>query len=206
MKRTPKAAKGGQKISDLLRTLPQSFKGSTITVEDLKEALSGRTYGVLLLVLALPNLLPIPAPGLSAALGLPLFLVTLQWMVGRESPWFPRFVARRKMKTAQLKRIFTRAIPYVSKLEWLLKPRLQFFTKPPASYAIAFICVGLSILIMLPIPFGNALPALAICFFALALIQHDGLFVIFGLIAALCSFALISAFSEAVSLIFSIFE
>lgn len=190
----------------MLRALPKSFKGDTITVDDLKKALSGRSYGVLLLVLALPNLLPIPAPGLSAALGLPLCIITLQWMLGKESPWFPRFVAKRKIKTAQLKRIITRAIPYIEKLEWVLKPRLQFFTAPPASYAIAFICVALSILIMLPVPFGNALPALVICFFALALIQHDGLFVILGLIAALCSFALIFVFSEVLFLSFNLFE
>jgi hypothetical protein len=44
-----------------------------------------RSIGALLLVLALPMALPIPAPGISVAFGVPLILISAQLLVGRRS-------------------------------------------------------------------------------------------------------------------------
>lgn len=193
----------GNKISDILAALPSRFKAPTLTVADLSEALSGRAYGMLLLVLALPNLIPIPAPGLSAVVGAPLILVTLQMMLGLKSPWFPHFIAKRTLKTQQLKRVCARVLPVIKRLELVASPRLTFLAKPPADRLIALICAVLSLMIMLPIPFGNALPALAICLFAVGILQRDGLFILAGLLVTLLGTAAISAFiSEIVDWIF----
>jgi hypothetical protein len=184
----------GTKISDILQTLPDQFTTTTISLGALNEALSGRSYGILLLVLALPNLIPIPAPGLSAIVGAPLILVTFQMMIGLETPWFPNFIAKRTLKTEQVRRIFTRIIPVVRKMEHITKPRLKFLVKPPIDRLIDMICVVLSLMIMMPIPFGNALPALAICFFAIGILQRDGVFSIAGLLIIAFSAAAISTF------------
>lgn len=206
MKTKPKPALdplNGNKISDILEALPGRFKTPTLTIAGLSDALSGRAYGMLLLVLALPNLIPIPAPGLSAVVGAPLILVTLQMMLGLKSPWFPNFIAKRKLKTQQLKRVCVRVVPVIKKLELVTSPRLTFLAKPPADRLIALICAVLSLMIMMPIPFGNALPALAICLFAVGILQRDGLFILAGLLVTLLGTAAISAFiSEILDWIF----
>lgn len=184
----------GNKISEILSTLPGRFSTPEITIAALSNALSGRVYGILLLVLALPNLIPIPAPGLSAIVGAPLILVALQMVLGLKSPWFPDFISKRKLKTEQLHRVCIRVVPVIKKLELITMPRLRFLAKPPADRVIAFICVILSLMIMMPIPFGNALPALAICFFAIGILQRDGLFILAGLLVTLLGTAAISAF------------
>lgn len=184
----------GNKISEILAALPDRFLTPTVTIAALSDALSGRAYGMLLLVLALPNLIPIPAPGLSAIAGAPLILVTLQMILGRKSPWFPDFIGKRKLKTEQLRRVCIRVVPVMEKLELLTSPRLKFLAKPPVDRVIALICAVLSLMIMMPIPFGNALPALAICFFAIGILQRDGLFVLVGLLVTLLGTAAISAF------------
>lgn len=190
----------GRTISDILRTLPDNFTRSDISIGELRDALSGRAYGILLLVLAFPNLIPIPAPGLSAVLGAPLTMVTFQLMLGLKTPRLPKFIARRKIKREHLQRICTRIIPYIEKLELIIKPRLKFLVQPPFDKLIALICVVLSLMIMLPIPLANALPALAICLFAIGILQRDGLFVIFGVIATLIATAVIFTLSGAIFL------
>lgn len=184
----------GNKISEILAALPDRFSTPTVTIAALSDVLSGRAYGMLMLVLALPNLIPIPAPGLSAIVGAPLILVTLQMMVGRTSPWFPHFISKRSIKTEQLRRVCNRVVPVMQRLELVTSPRLKFLAKSPVDRLIALICIILSLMIMMPIPFGNALPALAICFFAIGILQRDGLLVITGLIVTLLGTAAISAF------------
>lgn len=186
----------GKKLSGMLKAVSDAFSTPEITIGELKETFSGRTYGVLLLILALPNLLPIPAPGLSAVLGAPLILVTFQLMLGMKTPWFPRFIAKRRIKRESIKRVCTRMARYMEKLEFIFKPRLEFLTHAPAERFIALICVVLSLMIAMPVPFGNALPALAICLFAMGILQRDGLFILFGLIATLASATAIYMFLD----------
>lgn len=201
----PKDHPNGRKISDILKALPDHFSTASITIGELKDALSGRAYGILLLILALPNLIPLPAPGLSAALGAPLVLFTFQLMLGMKNPWFPHFIARRRIKRDDLRRVCTRIVPYMKKLELIFTPRLKFLVKPPADRFIALACVVLSLMILMPIPFGNALPALAICFFALGILQSDGLFVVLGTVTTLAGATAISLFFSALFLSISEF-
>jgi len=51
--------------------------------------------------------------------------------------------------------------------------------------------VFLSLIVTLPIPFGNVAPCIAIAFLALGLLQHDGLVVGIGFAASLLAFGLI---------------
>ena len=183
----------GRRISDILEELADEFKTPDITIGELKEALPGRVFGIFLIILALPNLVPIPAPGLSALLGAPLLLLTFQMMLGKKNPWLPQFLTLRSFKTEQLRSIFKKIMPTVKKWERVTTPRLLWLFYSPADRIISFFCVILSVLIMLPIPFGNALPALAICFFAIAFLQRDGFFIILGLITGIMSGLLVSA-------------
>jgi len=189
-----------KKISEILATLPDNFTKTKTTVGELKEALSGRAYGILLLVLALPNLIPIPAPGLSFLLGAPLILVTFQLMIGLKTPWLPQFIAKRTIKTASIRSICSRITPYMQMLERVIAPRFIILTAPPADRIISFICIILSLMIMMPIPFGNAFPALAICLFAIGILQRDGLFVILGTLVTLLSATVIVAFLTGIML------
>ena len=80
-------------------------------------------------------------------------------------------------------------------LEVLLKPRLCFLV----DYAVlhhfygAMVCIsGLLLLLPLPIPFSNLLPALAVIFLAAALIERDGYFIVAGIVMFLLTLAFFS--------------
>jgi hypothetical protein len=121
-------------------------------------------------------------------------------MLGLEAPWLPKFISARRIKRDHLRRVCTWVIPYLEKLERIISPRLGLLVKPPANRFIALLCVILSLMILLPIPFSNGLPSLAIFLFAIGILQRDGLFVIFGMIVALISATAILAFSSALFL------
>jgi hypothetical protein len=182
----------GRRISEILLTLSQGFTSQEVTIRELRDALSGRIYGVLLFILALPNLIPLPMPGMSAITGFPLFLMSLQMVLNMKTPWFPKVVLNRTIKTDHLHRMCSHAFPYLRKLESFIKPRFLWLVRYPADRIIAAVCVFLSLVIMLPVPFGNALPALAICFFSIAILQRDGLFVIIGILCAIASIVVIA--------------
>ena len=75
--------------------------------------------------------------------------------------------------------------------ERLLRPRLQTLARPPFEYLLGAICLLLSIILFLPIPMGNIPPAIAICLFALAILERDGVWVLAGLCASAAAVAIV---------------
>lgn len=186
-------------LSGILRALPSRFSTDQATIGELIDRLSPKSYPLIMLVLAFPNLVPVPAPGLSAIVGLPLAVVMLQMSMGYAVPVLPRFLARRKISVPQLRNACLRAIPYVTRLEAMIRPRLLFLLQPPADRFIGIVATVLSLIIMLPIPFGNAMPALAICLIAVGLLRGDGLSVLLGLTVAAIGLVVIVLFVNVLS-------
>ena len=79
---------------------------------------------------------------------------------------------------------------WVSRLETKVKPRLKWLTGRVSERLIGWIGVALSLIVSLPIPFGNALPGISIAVLTLGLIERDGVIVAAGGIFAVLSFIL----------------
>lgn len=63
---------------------------------------------------------------------------------------------------------------------------------PPMEYFVGLVCLMLAVVLVLPIPMGNMLPALAISLMALGLLERDGVWIGAGLIMALVSMIVVS--------------
>ncbi|MBC7950886.1 MAG: exopolysaccharide biosynthesis protein [Rhodospirillaceae bacterium] len=148
--------------SRLLIDFLAQWQGERVRLKDVVDILEDRAYGLLLLIFAFPNVIPNPVPGLSGILGMPLMLVAAQLVIGRPHPWFPKFLAERSMKTADFRTVVEKVVPWLRKLERLTRPRLRGLCKPPAERLLAAFCLILAIVLALPIPLGNILPALAV--------------------------------------------
>lgn len=179
----------GRKLSDILNDLALDPDRERVSVGDLLAAMGDRAFGALMLVFAIPNLVPTP-PGTSGILGLPLVILTAQLMLGQK-PWLPQFVARRSMLRADFAGLVNRAVPWLGKAERLLHPRLSVLVQPPAEYAIGAVCLLLAIILILPIPLGNILPALAICLYSFAILGKDGIWAIVGSVIAIISVVIV---------------
>jgi hypothetical protein len=170
--------KRGRKFSEILRSLGDDPARERISVGDILLAMGDRAFGALMLVFALPNVLPTP-PGTSSVLGMPLVFLAAQLMLGQR-PWLPRVIANRSMLRTDFGALIERAIPWLTRAEKLLHPRLGFVVRPPAEYVVGALCLILAVILVLPIPFGNIPPALAICLFSFGILERDGIWVIAG--------------------------
>ncbi|PTE18600.1 hypothetical protein C5F48_23620, partial [Cereibacter changlensis JA139] len=83
-----------------------------VSVSDVVKVMDARAFGALLLLFALPNVLPMP-PGTSGILGLPLVYLSAQMMLG-QSPWLPRFIASRSVARGDFAGLVARASPLLA--------------------------------------------------------------------------------------------
>lgn len=175
-----------RRFSELLEDLARDHTGERLTVGDLLRAMEGRAIAALLFIFAFPNILPSP-PGLAAVLGLPLVYLSFQLMLGRD-PWLPRFISDRSMSTEAFRIIVARATPILNRAERMLKQRWWPLVSPGMERVLGFVCLALAVLLSLPVPLGNLLPAAAVCIIALAMLERDGLWVALGLAATVGAF------------------
>ena len=185
------AEPSGVRLSEVLIGIVRSATGPRISVGDLLVALQDRALAALILVFAATNVLPTP-PGTSTVLGIPLLFLTAQLAVGREAPWLPRWIAERSLDRRDFAAVMERLGPWLARAERLFRPRLGALTRGPAKHLLGVVCLLLSGVLILPIPLGNMLPALAISLFALALLERDGVAVFLGFAVAAGAFAVVS--------------
>ena len=176
-------------LSSILQALAQDAGRQRISVNDLLQALGDRALAAMLFVFAFPNVLPVP-PGTSAVLGAPLVFLAAQLTFGRQ-PWLPAVIARRSMSQADFAVLVRRIGPWLARAERLLRPRATALVVPPMEYIVGGVCLLLGLILTLPIPLGNVLPALSISVLALGVLERDGLWVAIGLLIAAAAAAVV---------------
>jgi hypothetical protein len=182
-------------LAELLAEHAEIIKSSRVSLGDIADLLGTRSIGVWLLILALPMVLPVPAPGISVLFGIPLMIISVQLMLGYRRAWLPAMLARRSIARADYVMIIGRILPTVRRFERVVRPRLSWLASDWARMPVGLICFVLATIITLPIPLGHVAPGTAICLFALGLMQRDGLVVVLGIVAAALALALVAAAS-----------
>ncbi|MDF4024916.1 exopolysaccharide biosynthesis protein [Luteibacter sp. PPL201] len=161
------------KTAALLRAAALAAPGERISVDDLLEPLRQRAFGVLLLLLAIPNAIPVPL-GIGGVMGVLVAGLGLEMLVGLEHPWVPGFLRRRTMSRAGLLRFLDRIEPMSRRLETICKPRLQRLTRRPFTFVSGAIMLLIGLLLALPIPFTNYVFGGMLIVFAFAWVERDG--------------------------------
>jgi hypothetical protein len=160
-----------ERLSDILRRLSESHNPD-LTLGDIVQALGERGFGALILLLAAPNLIPLP-PGSSFIFGVPLVFITAQLMIKQDKVWLPRRLMDAKVGGGRLLHLLERLVPYVIKVEKLLKPRGTWLTSPFGERLAGLAGLFCAMILLLPILGANIAPAFALCCFALGLIEQD---------------------------------
>lgn len=180
-----------RRLSDILLYIAADESRERVAIGDLVAEMPGRATAALLFLFAAPNALPAP-PGISAVLGLPMIYLASQMMLRRQ-PWLPRLVEARSIARQDFAGMVNRAAPWLARAERMLRPRLPSLVSPPAEVAIGAFCLLLSLAVALPIPFGNMLPAFAICLLALGVLERDGLWVLIGAVVGVAALAVVAS-------------
>lgn len=154
----------------------QALAGPT-SLGDLSDRLGSAATGTLLLLCGLAGLMP----GVAVALGVPLCLLGIGLLLGRRDAWLPGRVRGWKIPRDRLVTAIDRLTPRLRWLERHLLPRALWATGPAGCRAIGAAAIICGILIILPVPFGNTAPAVAVIILAVGLLVRDGLAVLAGL-------------------------
>jgi hypothetical protein len=167
----------------LLPTFDRLFAGpreTVLTLDDFLQGLETRSYAFAIAALDMINCMPTGIPWLSTVTGVPMFLLAIQYFLGRPSPSLPAFIGRRGLARGKLQDFLVRARPHIERLERGVHPRRDWWVNGLPRRALLLTWLLLIVLLALPVPFDNLLPALAILFFCLAIIEGDGVMAMLG--------------------------
>jgi hypothetical protein len=168
----------------LLPTLDRLFAGprdSLLTIRSFVDGLEDRSYAFIIAALNVPNIVPTGIPFLSTVTGVPMVLLVVQYFLRRPAPWLPEFVSRRGLPRGKLQDFLAgRARRYIEWIENAIHPRHSWWVSGTPRKLLLITWTLLIVLLALPIPFDNLIPASAIMFFCMALIERDGVMAILG--------------------------
>lgn len=169
-------------ISEVLIDLKDQLPKEKICTFDLLEALHERGFGFLLFLFALPAALPLPGLGINLIIAFPLVFLTAQQAMGRHRIWVPDWIKYKSISRDTFEGFLIKALPWVKRLEFLIRPRLGFITHGVFSNLIGILGLLMALSVCVPIPLTNTVPSFGIALMAVGVIMRDGLAVIAGAI------------------------
>lgn len=159
-------------LDTLLDKLAQQ-SGREIHAGELLEAMGHRGFGFAyilfgILAAALPT-------GLCSLMALPIVLFALQQLFGRARPSLPARFDNKRYSADALHAGIERRRNWLVQLERIAKPRWKIMTNAFIYRLAALCCLVLALVILVPGPFTNIPPGVAIALFGFAMAEHDGL-------------------------------
>ena len=163
------------RFSQEIKLLLAKLANRPIALAEILQETAERGFSLIIGLLVLPFLFPMP-PGLAGVMGIGCFCLAMQMALGRKSPWLPRRIAQFEFPRSLSQQLLKNVRRIIVWLEKIVRPRWsQLATNPYTWKSNGFCIAWLSILLMLPIPFTNPLPAMAILLLAVATLEADGL-------------------------------
>lgn len=173
-----------ESTSQRLRNLVRSLPPTGITLSDLIHRVGDDGLLILTALLTLVFLIPVSIPGVSTVFGAAILLIGISRLLRRDL-WIPARLKHRTIATKKLRPLLRKALPWLQKIERVSRPnRIQWLVAEGVMEWMnnASLILG-ALLLMMPfgmIPFSNTFPAVALLFFAIGLLQRDGVCVLLG--------------------------
>jgi hypothetical protein len=167
-------------LSEVIASLPE---GEDLDLDEVLDRFGARAHGTALLLLGLPDAIPLPVPSLGAILGPPLALVSLHLAVFGDGGHRPSRLRRWRLPARWVALMKRYVNPYLAKAERITQTRWSALAR--RQRLVGLVCLALSLVLVLPIPFMNTPPSLCLVLLAWGIVQRDGAFVLAGLAATL---------------------
>ncbi|SDZ40166.1 Uncharacterized conserved protein [Jannaschia faecimaris] len=177
-------------LDKVLETLiKRSESGQDVRLRDMLDLTGSRVHGILILLLALPEAVPLPLPSIGAVLGVPLILISGHLALYGERMTLPAKLLNRRVPGRALAVMGKYGRPVLRWMERLSRSRIPFVAN--RERMIGLLAAVISFLLFLPIPFVNVPLAMILSVLAWGMVQRDGLFVLIG-VAATVALALLA--------------
>lgn len=164
-------------LEDLLR------EDASVTVGEITDRVARRGFGLLMVLFALPSLIPV-IPWGSVLIGLVYVLLAGQMLWGLERPWLPRRARAFRLSDRAVSSLRNRGVPLLRRIERFSRPRAMMLDERIVLRLVAAVLLVLGVILLSPLPFINTLPALSALILGVGLLNRDGVFLLVGALLA----------------------
>jgi len=199
----PPAYTGPHSFARFLERILKYPDNAKLTVRDLLGGLESHTFGIPLAALSAGELVPVPVPGFSLVVSIPMAAIGAQMIGDRKRLVLPNSLLNRRVPARGVKRVARAMLPAVRRIDRFAKTRASIMTGSAGRRLAGLAVFLLALLIALPIPGTNAPLAFTVFIIALGLIRGDGLMIAAGLVLTVIATALMGTAAMALtSLVF----
>jgi hypothetical protein len=192
VKAAPRATETpSRRTSDILRDILEKNPQDQITVEQIVSSLGTTSFGTSLMIFSVPEVIPIPIPGMSAIVTIPTGILSAQMVLGSGEIRLPKALLKRSVPRKAFAKAVKAIMPFLERAEKRVRPRWFWATGPLAKRLLGGLVFLLAVVMALPIPMTNMPPAIAIFIIGLGLAERDGKLIALGIALGLACIALI---------------
>ncbi|HET8679799.1 MAG TPA: exopolysaccharide biosynthesis protein [bacterium] len=160
-------------------------------VGDLLDRTEERGFGVLMLILGLPMLIPFLPPGSSTVVGPIYAIFAVQMLTGSSRPWVPQRLRDHVLSSHTIEILRRRGVPIIRTVERLSRPRGIWLEDRLALRLVGVVVLLMGVILLGPFPLLNTLPAISVMLLGMSLINRDAAFMVAGFLFAGLSIGLI---------------
>jgi hypothetical protein len=153
----------------------------TVTIGEVADRVANRGFGVLLVVLALPTLIPVLPPGSATLIGFLYVLLALQMLRGAERPWLPKRIRAYRMSSETIVKLRQVSEKIFQQIERVSRPRAIGLPNQLTSRLVGAGVLVVGLVLLSPIPFLHSFPGLTVLILGTGLLNNDGILVFAGL-------------------------
>jgi hypothetical protein len=168
----------------LLENVVNANSSDKILVKDLIDAMNEVGFGLVMMIFAFGFVIPLPPP-FPSIISTPLVLFAIQMILGFHAPHLPKRFCNISVKRSTVATLVKKSMPYISKIEKLLRPRLLFMHSPTIQRIVGIFIFIFTSFVLLPIPLSNFIPGLGVLIISFGLLSRDGLVMIAGIIVGI---------------------
>ena len=178
---------GALPLGHHLQNLLDDDDRQSLLMGELVDAIDGKSFGLLLILLSLPSAIPIPAVGYSTPFGICIAVIAIQMLVGRNRAALPKWMRKISLPLKITRKMSQFALSFLKKTEKVIKPRLTWMHKKTGHSLLSITVLTMACLMMIPIPGTNTLPAMAIFVVGVSISEEDGLIAFAAILISLAA-------------------
>lgn len=168
---------GEQTTASLLSKITSGNHLKTVQLSYLITRFKGRSFGGLLLIFSILALLPV----VSFVAGIIIFIVGAQMILGLTVPSLPQFVMQQKVDKRSFEAFVDKVLPWLVRSEKYIKPQWCFFSNAIGQRLLGFLILLLALVSLMPLPFSNLPPSIALILISLGILERDGVLISLGI-------------------------
>lgn len=173
------------KLSEQVERISGHIGSRSPELRELFESVAPHAFLLLVLILVVPFMQPIPLPVVSTPVGAVVALLGLQMMIGMKA-WLPERLLAVRLAPRTMLLVVAASTKILRWMEKLTKPRLGWLVNwwLARKFALFMVVVG-GLVLMMPPPIFNIMPAWSVALLVIGILERDGAFVLGGYAVAL---------------------